>query len=65
VTQEFEMGYDAENRLVSVTGVNGTTLSTTFTYNGDGQKVISVINGETILFVGGHYELNTTTVTLP
>jgi YD repeat-containing protein len=57
VIQEFEMGYDAENRLVSVTGVNGTTTSALFTYNGDGQKVKSVINGEAILLVGGHFEV--------
>jgi RHS repeat-associated protein len=56
VTQEFNLGYDAENRLVSVTGINGTTLSATFTYNGDGQRVKSVIDSETILFVGGYYE---------
>ena len=56
VTQEFEMGYDAENRLVSVTGVNGTTMSTLFTYNGDGQKVKSVVNGETVYLVNGYYE---------
>ena len=51
------MGYDAENRLVSVSGVNGTTLSALFTYNGDGQKVKSVVNGETILLIGGHFEV--------
>jgi flagellar biosynthesis GTPase FlhF len=31
--------------LVTVTGVGGTTTSAQFTYNGDGQKVKSVING--------------------
>ena len=58
------MGYDADreaplwgNRLVSVTGVSGTTMSAHFTYNGDGQKVKSVINGETILLIGGHFEV--------
>jgi len=61
VTQKFEMGCDVENRLVSVTGGNGTTFSVHFTYNGDGQRVKSVVNGETILFIGGHYELNSTT----
>jgi hypothetical protein len=56
VTQEFNLVYDAENRLHSVTGVSGTTMSAIFTYNGDGQKVKSVINGETIYFVNGYYE---------
>jgi RHS repeat-associated protein len=55
--QTVHLGYDAENRLVSVTGVNGTTTSAVFTYNGDGQKVKSVINGETTLLVGGHFEV--------
>jgi len=79
VTQEFELGYDADreaplwgNRLVSVTGVNGATMSAVFTDNGDAcpersvvlsmskgrrrQKVKSVINSEPILLVGGHFE---------
>ena len=45
---------DVKNRLVSVTGTN---LSAQFTYNGDGQRVKSVINNETTLFIGGHYEV--------
>jgi RHS repeat-associated protein len=57
VTQEFEMGYDAENRVVSVTGINGTNYSANFVYDGNGQRVKSTINGETILFVGGYFEL--------
>jgi YD repeat-containing protein len=52
----YTLGYDAENRLVSVTGIGGTTTSAHFTYNGDGQKVKSVINGETTLLIGGHFE---------
>ncbi len=50
---EYELDYDAENRLISVSGTN---VSALFTYNGDGQRVKSVINGETIYFVGGYYE---------
>ncbi len=56
--QNYGLGYNAENRLVSVTGPN---LTASFTYNGDGQRVKSVVNGETILFAGGHFELNDTT----
>jgi hypothetical protein len=51
VTQEFEMGYDAENRLVSV---SGPSLTAQFTYSGDAcpersrrrQRVKSIVNGE-------------------
>jgi RHS repeat-associated protein len=32
-----------------------------FTYNGDGQRVKSVVDGKTILFVGGYFELDVTT----
>jgi RHS repeat-associated protein len=54
--KNYELGYDAENRLISVTGVDGTNFSAQFTYNADGQRVKSVVNGETIYFVGGYYE---------
>lgn len=37
------VGLDSENWMVSVTGTN---LTASFTYNGDGQRVKSVINGE-------------------
>jgi hypothetical protein len=42
--QTVTLNYDAENRLVTVTGTN---LSALFTYNGDGQRVKSVIGNET------------------
>ncbi|NUQ85520.1 MAG: hypothetical protein HUU11_12470 [Anaerolineales bacterium] len=32
-----------------------------FTFDGDGRRVKSVVNGETIYFIGGHYEFNDTT----
>jgi RHS repeat-associated protein len=51
--KSYTFAYDAENRLVSVSGDS----IATFTYNGDGQRVKSVMDGETILFVGGHYEI--------
>lgn len=50
----FTLGYDAENRLVSV---SGPSLSAQFTYDGDGRRVKSVINGSTTVFVGNYYEV--------
>jgi YD repeat-containing protein len=38
VTQEFNLGYDAENRVVSVAGIKGTTYSATFTYRCNGKS---------------------------
>ncbi|MBV6396861.1 MAG: hypothetical protein HFACDABA_02463 [Anaerolineales bacterium] len=58
--QTVTLAYDAENRMVSATGTN---LSAAFTYDGDGRRVKSVVNGETILFAGGHYELKGNEVT--
>ena len=34
-----------------------------YAHDGDGQRVKSIINGETTLFVGAHYEVNGSTVT--
>ncbi|MBV6396394.1 MAG: tRNA nuclease WapA [Anaerolineales bacterium] len=51
----FNLYYDAENRLVEVKK-NGATIAQ-FTFDGDGKRVKSVVNGETILFVGSHFEL--------
>ena len=44
--------YDAENRLVSVSG--GVTAA--FVYDGDGQRVISTLGTTTTGFVGDHTE---------
>ena len=60
VTQEFNLGYDAKNRMVSATRTN---LIANFTADGDGRRVKSVVNGETTLFAGGHYELKGNEVT--
>ena len=51
----YALSYDAENRLVEVKKA-GTTIAQ-FTFDGDGNLVKSVVNGETTLFVGGHYEI--------
>ena len=50
----FHLIYDAENRLVEVKENNVTIAE--FTFDGDGKRVMSVIDGETIRFVGGYYE---------
>jgi RHS repeat-associated protein len=46
--------YDAENRLTSIT-VGGTT--TTFVYDGDGNRVKKTVNGVSTFYVGNHYEV--------
>jgi RHS repeat-associated protein len=51
----FDLYYNAENRLVEVKKNNSTMAL--FTYDGDGRRVKSVVNGETTLFAGGHYEV--------
>jgi YD repeat-containing protein len=58
--QTFTLSYDAENRLVSVTGPS---LTASFVYNGDGRRVKSPVNGTTTYFIGAHYEVTVTTVT--
>ncbi len=56
----YDLSYDAENRLVSVTGPN---VTASFVYDGDGRQVKSVINGVTTTFVGAHYQIVNGTVT--
>lgn len=48
----FNLGYDAENRLVSVSGA----LTASFVYDGDGNRVKSTISTTTTYFVGNIYE---------
>jgi RHS repeat-associated protein len=55
--QTYTLSYDAENRLVSVTGPS---LTTSFVYDADGNRVKSIAGSTTTLFIGGHYEVNTT-----
>ncbi|MBC6940961.1 MAG: RHS repeat protein [Chloroflexi bacterium] len=50
----FYLIYDVENRLVEVKK-NNVAISQ-FTYDGDGKRVMFVIGGETVRFVGGYYE---------
>ncbi len=46
--------YDAENRLIQVK--KGETVLATFVYNGDGERVKSILDGTTTAFVGNHLE---------
>jgi RHS repeat-associated protein len=55
------LGWDVENRLVSVT--IGTDV-TTFVYDGDGNRVMKTEGGETILYINKYYEKNLTTSTV-
>jgi len=47
----YFLAYDAESRLTSVSG----TVSASFVYNGDGQRVTSTI-GTTTTYIGGYFE---------
>jgi RHS repeat-associated protein len=57
ITETYNLAYDAENRLVEVK--KGATSIANFTYDADGKRVKSEINGVTTLFVGSHYEITT------
>ena len=51
---DVTMGYDAEGHLVTVSGPNGYGAS--FSYDGDGNRVMSEENGKKTVFVGSIYE---------
>jgi len=51
---EYTQVFDVENRLVSVTADGQTT---TFTYDGDGNRVRRVADGVTTVYVGNYYEV--------
>ena len=48
----YTLTYDAENRLVSISGA----ATASFAYDADGNRIKSVLNGETITYVGSLYE---------
>jgi YD repeat-containing protein len=48
----YTLSYDAENRLVSVSGA----ATATFVYDGDGNRVKGTVNGTTITYVGNYFE---------
>jgi RHS repeat-associated protein len=58
---DYALSYDAENRLTSIAKNNPTIA--TFVFDGDGKRVKSMVNGESTLFVGPHYEVTGTQVT--
>jgi RHS repeat-associated protein len=57
--QSFALNYNAENRLVSVTGA----ATANFTYDGDGKQIKATVNGITAVYVGNHYEVKNSVVT--
>jgi RHS repeat-associated protein len=57
--QSFTLNYEAENRLVSVTGAS----TANFYYDGDGKQVKTVVNGVTTYYIGNHYEVKNSVVT--
>ncbi len=53
-TAYYDFAYDSENRLYQ-SKLNGVVIAT-FTYDGDGNRVKSVVGATTTYFVGSHYE---------
>jgi RHS repeat-associated protein len=60
-TDYYDFVYNAQNQLYQAKK-NGTVVAT-FTYDGDGRRVKSVIGSATTVFVGGHYEVSGSAVT--
>jgi RHS repeat-associated protein len=56
----YLFSYDAENRLVGVS----VAITASFTYDGDGNRVKSVIGGVTTTFIGAHFEWTGSTSTM-
>jgi len=52
--------YDAENRMVSVSGA----ASATFVYDGDGNRVKGVVGGVTTTYIGNYFEWSGSTSTM-
>jgi RHS repeat-associated protein len=50
--QTYNLAYDAENRLIQVTGA----ATASFVYDGDGKRVLSVEGGTTTVFIGNYFE---------
>ena len=58
--QTYNLAYDAENRL---TGVSGASTAS-FTYNGDGERVVSTVGGAVVVYVGEYFEWQPATTAL-
>jgi YD repeat-containing protein len=54
--QTYNLIYDAENRLISVSGA----ATASFTYDGDGRQVISISAGNTIYYANDFYQKTST-----
>jgi RHS repeat-associated protein len=54
----YTLTYDAENHM---TGYSGGSVSASFVYDGDGQRVQATLNGVTTQFVGSHVEWQSST----
>jgi RHS repeat-associated protein len=48
----YTLGYESENRLVSVSGA----ATASFVYNGDGERVKGTVNGATVTYIGDYFE---------
>jgi RHS repeat-associated protein len=56
----YILGYDAENRLVNVTG----GVTATFVYDGDGNRVKGTVSGTTTAYLGNYFEWTGSTSTM-
>jgi hypothetical protein len=56
----YDLGYDAENRLTSVSGA----ASASFYYDADGHRVKGVVGGVTTVYIGDHFEWTGSTSTM-
>jgi len=49
----YSLGYNAENRLTSI---NGGSTSARYVYDGDGKRVIALVNGVRTVYSGDYFE---------
>ena len=56
----YTLGYDAENRLVNVSGA----ATTAFVYDGDGNRIKATVSGATTTYVGNYFEWTGSTSTM-
>ena len=56
-TNTSNLSYDAENRMVQVSGA----VTETFKYNGDGQRIIATQGVTTTVYIGNYFEWHGTT----
>ncbi len=60
-TTTYTQGWDAENRLVTVSGAG---VSASFSYDGDGMRVKGTVNGTVTAYVGNWFEWTGSTSTM-